>query len=117
VYIFVLCNILLTLLLISYISLYVKYSGWDSAQFPGTRPIAPTRQITQQVHLTPTQGVLMRIVTMDTMEIGLRYNEHGGQYESTNRYGRLTDKIAGYTKISSDTKELADIFMKYVGHI
>jgi hypothetical protein len=29
----------------------------------------------------------------------------------------MTDKIVGYTKILSDTKELADIFTKYVGHI
>jgi hypothetical protein len=39
------------------------------------------------------------------------------RYESENRQRRLTDKIAGYTKILSDTKKLADIFMKYFRHI
>jgi hypothetical protein len=33
------------------------------------------------------------------------------RYESLNRQHSLTDKIAGYTKIPSDTKKLAEIFM------
>jgi hypothetical protein len=39
------------------------------------------------------------------------------QYESGNRQCRLMDKIAGYTKILSDTKKLADIFTKKFRHI
>jgi hypothetical protein len=39
------------------------------------------------------------------------------QYWSGNRQCTLTDKIAGYTKIPSDTKKLADIFTKYISDI
>jgi hypothetical protein len=39
------------------------------------------------------------------------------RYELGNRQHTLTDKIAGYTKIPSDTKKLADIFMKYISDI
>jgi hypothetical protein len=36
------------------------------------------------------------------------------RYESGNRQHTLTDKIAGYTKILSDTTKHTDIFMKYI---
>jgi hypothetical protein len=36
------------------------------------------------------------------------------RYESGNRQRTLTDKIAEYKKILSDTKKLVDIFMKYI---
>jgi hypothetical protein len=39
------------------------------------------------------------------------------QYKSGNMQCTLMDKIAGYTKILSDTKKLADIFTKYISDI
>jgi hypothetical protein len=36
------------------------------------------------------------------------------RYELGNSHCTLTDKIVGYTKILSDTKKHADIFMKYI---
>jgi hypothetical protein len=44
---------------------------WDSMHLLGTQLIVLPRQITHQVHLSRTRGLMMRIVTMGTTQIGV----------------------------------------------